>query len=153
MNGIIQKRALDILFGDMPILAGDPNIPLKENVIFEVPSQSVGGTYYAVNLERETCGCAYWRKRRCTCKHIAAARLFRSGERVAKPDDHGKTPTQYPNPPWYDEIKLREERAVRELLRCLSNQEQPTRNGTGRPPQDIRDILVLVGGVRKQGVA
>jgi predicted nucleic acid-binding Zn finger protein len=45
--------------------------PIKDG-FWRVPSSSVLGRYYAVSLERESCTCADYGRRRKPCKHVYA---------------------------------------------------------------------------------
>jgi hypothetical protein len=46
--------------------------PMKDG-LWRVPSGSVSGRHYAVSLERESCTCADYGRRRESCKHVYAA--------------------------------------------------------------------------------
>jgi len=94
--------------------------PIKDCLggIFEVPSITEGGKYYTVNLNRLTCECPDWRKRKRPCKHIWAARMFRH---KIEPGAEGALVAHsnpYKNPPYYDRLRRARKPCVRELLRC-----------------------------------
>src|ERR1700733_13491913 len=109
-SGRIRNRALQILFGDTPIhwLSKD---------IAEVPSETVGGRYYVVNLARLTCECGFWRKRKTACKHIVAAseeRTQSTGQRQSQ-----GSRTAYRNPRYYDRLRSVRTSCLQEMLRCI----------------------------------
>lgn len=109
-SGRIRSRALQIRFGDAPIRW------LSKDVV-EVPSETVGGRYYVVNLLRETCGCGWWRKRKTACKHIVAAceeRMQLTGERPP-----GANRSVYRNPRYYDRLRRVRKSCLQEMLRCI----------------------------------
>jgi hypothetical protein len=105
-----KNLALQILNGEAPIkdMGGG---------IYEVPSQSVGGEYYAVNLNRNTCECPDWRKRKYPCKHIYAARMFRDG--TTSTTEFASEPNPYRNPPYYDRLRREQRECIRAMLRCV----------------------------------
>lgn len=109
--GRIRSRALQILFGDVPIRW------LSQDVA-EVPSEAIGGRYYIVNLKRDTCHCGWWRKRKTVCKHIVAAREERrqltGQQRPPASQQSGRR-----NPRYYDRLRRERTGCLQELLRCI----------------------------------
>jgi SWIM zinc finger len=108
-SGRIRTRALNIRFSENPIV-------LIGNDIYRVPSETVGGLYYLVNLIRRTCECPDWRKHREDCKHIVVAGE-RSREEVR--DDDRAPCVVYCNPPYYERMRRVRTRCLYELLRCV----------------------------------
>jgi hypothetical protein len=132
-----KNKALQILWGDAPIvhIAGP---------IYSVPSLTVGGKRYDVNVERPQCDCPDFRHTGLPCIHVWAARLFIAGVRW-KPT--AEPAIKYKNPGWYDELKAREEPAIREMLRCLGvlTPEPERTPGPGRNRIRMGDLLVCAG--------
>jgi hypothetical protein len=111
-SGRTFSRAMNILWGDTPIIwVGDH--------IARVPSETVGGKRYTVNLLRGTCECPWWRKCKESCKHIVAAREAR--RQTTGQSERGASRTTYKNPRYYDRLRRVRTRCVHELLRCVSN--------------------------------
>ena len=136
-----RSKALQLVWGEDPVLS-------LGGGIFAVPSQSGNGNY-TVNLGRGTCDCPYFRKHRCTCKHMEAAHLFGAKERLDAEGSAALGPLRhaFSQPWWYDRVKRYESRCVRQLLRCLGRTfEEPTVYGTvgppGRPPSPMGDLIV-----------
>lgn len=134
-----KNRALQIVWSN------DAVIHVK-GPIYKVHSQS-SSAYYQVNANRRTCSCKDYQKRRRPCKHVFALEMILAGQRPGKPA-LPPTPNPYKNPRGYDKAKEREERAVRELLRCLGAlvpESEENAEGPGRTPIRRGDILVAAG--------
>ncbi len=117
-----KNLALQILYGATPI------IDLGHR-IYQVPSQS-NGAYYTVNLQRDTCSCPDWRKRKRACKHIYAARQYRADIEC----DPGDVPEPNPhkNPPYYDRLRAVQRHCIRHMLRCIGKKTTSAMDATGR---------------------
>lgn len=108
-----QNLALQIRMGPRPI------IRIGEG-IYDVPSQTDGAVTYIVNLIRNTCECKYWRSSHAICKHIYAARMFRSDtefDAIPEPER-----SEYRHPAYYERLRSVRRPCIRELLRCIGQQ-------------------------------
>jgi hypothetical protein len=129
-----RNKALQILWGEAPIIH-------VEGPIYSVPSLTVGGKRYTVNVEHPQCECKDFRHTGLACIHVHAARHFISGVRW-KPKS--EPAIRYKNPSWYDKLKAREEPAIRQMLRCLgvATPEPERTSGPGRNRVLMGDLLV-----------
>lgn len=114
-----RSKALQIYFGRKPIRP-------EGGGIYNVPSQTVGGRFYTVNLNRNTCECKSFTSRKAACKHIFAARMFR--DKITKPVDLDERPPKlYRNPKDYVRLRVARRPVSREMLRCLALQVNSAR--------------------------
>lgn len=106
-----RSRALQIVFGERPIVhVGGP--------VWKVPSETTSATY-AVNMDRLTCECAYWRKMKVVCKHIEAVRLHAMKIKYDPDLQRKRLPNPYKNPQWYDKLAESELTLLTAVLGCL----------------------------------
>lgn len=108
-SGNVRSRALRILFGEVPIIWTGARIA-------RVPSETIGGRFYVVNLLRGTCACPAWRKTKRACKHIVAACIeWSQTTRSASPAVRTR---RHKNPPYYDCLRRVRKQCLNELFRC-----------------------------------
>src|SRR4051812_35720306 len=103
-------------------LAARARIVAGEDGVWQVPSQSTGGTYRVVTWPgAESCQCEDFQLHQRPCKHILAAKLVeeREGKRQAPPIDTDTPPAKrsYPrNWQAYDEAQTTEKHRLQVLL-------------------------------------
>jgi hypothetical protein len=108
-----RSAALRIVYGERPIKhRGGP--------IWEVPSETKL-LDYAVNVDRRTCECPYFRDRRDTCKHIEALLIYHRHV-IINTDAPTSIPSVHKNAPYYDRLKEQEADILAQLLKSLGAQ-------------------------------
>lgn len=111
-SSIRRTRALQIVFGEAPIVhVGGP--------IWQVPSETQSAVRYAVNMERHTCECAFWRDKRVVCKHMEAVRIYQSRNGATAEAGSRGLPNPYKNPPWYDRLAEQQYHILTLLLQSI----------------------------------
>jgi hypothetical protein len=128
-----RSRALQIVYGEKPVVRLDPNGPL-----WEVPSETQGTVTYLVNLDRISCECAYYRDTRRVCKHIEAARIVESARQL-EVNEHGEirsVPNPYKNAAYYERLKRVEDALVTQIGMLLIKHSVGLLNKEGKLDHD-----------------